>query len=200
MQDFATSHRVNYILNQIRSVLIGWNVQQTVHSPVTALQTLSLLTSTCISISIYPLDDPPNSYNMITQCGIISTKTTGGDAFCTDLPERAMNNLHDDVLKPVISSSTLITYRNIYCAKCNDEDKIDIAPFNDITLQCTVMILSFRTDIPGQTVQTQIRLLLIRVYTVCHSVCWTHYSMVEPHSSNFRVITTNILVVRNWVV
>ena len=29
------------------------------------------------------------------------------------------------------------------------------------------MILSFRTDMPGQTVQTQIRLLLIRVYTVC---------------------------------
>ena len=60
------------------------------------------------------------------------------------------------------------------------------------------MILSFRTDIPGQTVQTQIRLLLIRVYTVCHSFCivWTHYSMIEPHSSNFRVITTNILDVR----
>ena len=39
---------------------------------------------------------------------------------------------------------------------------------------------------------------LIRVYTVCHSICiiWTHYSMVEPHSSNFRVITTNILGVR----
>ena len=33
---------------------------------------------------------------------------------------------------------------------------------------------------------------LIRVYTVCLSLCiiWTHYSMVEPHSSNFRVITT----------
>ena len=30
------------------------------------------------------------------------------------------------------------------------------------------------------------------IYTVCHSVCivWTHYSMVEPHSSNFRMITT----------
>ena len=55
------------------------------------------------------------------------------------------------------------------------------------------MILSFRKDIPGQTVQTQ-----IRVYTVCHSICivWTHYSMVEPHSSNFRVITTNVLGVR----
>ena len=37
-----------------------------------------------------------------------------------------------------------------------------------------------------------------RVYTVCHSVCivWTHYSMVEPHSSNFRVITINVLGVR----
>ena len=39
---------------------------------------------------------------------------------------------------------------------------------------------------------------LIRIYTVCHSVCivWTHYSMVEPHSSNYRVITTNVLGVR----
>ena len=57
---------------------------------------------------------------------------------------------------------------------------------------CTVMILSFRTDMTGQTVQAQIRSSLIRVYTVCHSVCivWTHYSIEEPHSSNFRVITT----------
>ena len=38
----------------------------------------------------------------------------------------------------------------------------------------------------------------VRVYTVCHYVCivWTHCSMVEPHSSNSRVITTNILSVR----
>ena len=65
-----------------------------------------------------------------------------------------------------------------------------------VHLQHTVMILSFRTDKPGQTVQTQLRRSLIRVYTVCHSVCiiWTHYSMVEPHSSNFRVITTNFWV------
>ena len=62
----------------------------------------------------------------------------------------------------------------------------------------TVIFLSFRTDRSGQTVQTQIRLLLIRVYTVCHSVCivWTHSSMVEPPSSNFRVITTNFWGVR----
>ena len=63
----------------------------------------------------------------------------------------------------------------------------------------TVMILNFWADMPRQTVQTQIRLLLlIKVYSVCHSVCivWTHYSMVESHCSNFRVITTNILGVR----
>ena len=47
---------------------------------------------------------------------------------------------------------------------------------------------------PGQTVSR-----LFRVYTVCHSACivWTHYTIVEPHSSNFRVITTNCL---GWVV
>ena len=38
----------------------------------------------------------------------------------------------------------------------------------------------------------------IRVYTVCHSACivWTHYSMAEPHCSNFRVIITNFWGVR----
>ena len=68
----------------------------------------------------------------------------------------------------------------------------------NLTLIITVMILSFQTDMPGQTVQTQIRSSLIRVYTVCHSVyiIWTHYSMVEPHSSNFRVITTIFVGVR----
>ena len=37
-----------------------------------------------------------------------------------------------------------------------------------------------------------------RVYTVCHSVyiVWIHYSMVEPHSSNFRVIKTSVLGVQ----
>ena len=37
---------------------------------------------------------------------------------------------------------------------------------------------------PNQTTRSS----LIRIYTVCHSVCifWTHYSMVEPHSSNIR--------------
>ena len=64
------------------------------------------------------------------------------------------------------------------------------------------MILSFRTDRSEQTVQTQIRLLLeeqsdqglhclpFRLHRL------DSHSMVEPHSSNFRVITTNVLGVR----
>ena len=28
------------------------------------------------------------------------------------------------------------------------------------------------------------------------ALVWTHFSMVEPHSSNFSVITTNVLGVR----
>ena len=55
--------------------------------------------------------------------------------------------------------------------------------------QCTVIFLSFRTDMPGQTVQTQ-------VYTVCNSLCifWMHYSKEKPPCSTFRVITANFRV------
>ena len=55
----------------------------------------------------------------------------------------------------------------------------------------TVIFLSF-----GQRVQTQIRLLLIRVYTVCNSRCifWMHYSKEKPSCSTFRVITANFRV------
>ena len=54
----------------------------------------------------------------------------------------------------------------------------------------TILILSIQIK-SGQIVYTQIRLLfrsrLIRIYTVCHSVCifWT-YCMVKPLRSNFR--------------
>ena len=66
---------------------------------------------------------------------------------------------------------------------------------------CTIIILSFWTERSGQTVQTQIRLLLkgsslIRVYTVCNSLCifWLHYSKEKPSCSTFRVITANFRV------
>ena len=63
------------------------------------------------------------------------------------------------------------------------------------------MILRFRTGSLSKQCRPRSdcsRSSLIRVYTVCHSTCivWTHYSMVEPHRSNFRVITTNVLGVR----
>ena len=58
---------------------------------------------------------------------------------------------------------------------------------SQVWVNSTVMILSFRTGRSGQTVQTQIRLLLIRVYTVCNSSCifWMHYSTVKPSCLNF---------------
>ena len=57
----------------------------------------------------------------------------------------------------------------------------------------TVMIPSFRTDRPGQTVQTQIRLLL---GLHCLPFRLHHLDSLLYGSSNFRVITTNVLGVR----
>ena len=64
---------------------------------------------------------------------------------------------------------------------------------------CVVFNVPYFSYVFGQTgLGKQRRNSLIKVYTVCNSICivWTHYSMVEPHSLNFRVITTNILGVR----
>ena len=58
------------------------------------------------------------------------------------------------------------------------------------------MILSFRTDRPGQTVQTQIRLLLEEQSDQGLHCLPFHLHHLDPHSSNFRLITTNILGVR----
>ena len=77
-----------------------------------------------------------------------------------------------------------------------------VFPIRNVEKLTIAMILSFRTDRSEQTVQTQIRLLLenrlIRVYTVCHSICsfWTHYSVLRSPCLNFMVITANLVVVR----
>ena len=89
----------------------------------------------CISTTIYPLkvDYSSYTYNMITQCGIFSSKDsnmrTDIEALCTELPERTMNNLHADVFRPVIGNDSLITYRNVHCARCNNEEDTDIVLF-----------------------------------------------------------------------
>ena len=56
---------------------------------------------------------------------------------------------------------------------------------NGKSLMCTIMFLSFWTDRSGQTVQTQTRLHLIRVYTVglALGIIWT-YHPIENHCSN----------------
>ena len=52
----------------------------------------------------------------------------------------------------------------------------------------TVMFLSFRTAMSGQTVQTQSS--LICTFVVCNSYCifWMHYSEEKPSCSTFREI------------
>ena len=66
-----------------------------------------------------------------------------------------------------------------------------------------VMILSFRTGRSGQTVQTQIRLLLGAVWSASTlfeipSIFWSHYSTLKPPCSNVRVITANFSSVWNF--
>ena len=95
----------------------------------------------CISTTIYPLKvgNTTYSYNMITQCGIFSLNNadlkTDADALCTNVPERPMDNLHNDVFRPVIASESLITYRNANCARCNNEDDIDLVSF-ELQVEC----------------------------------------------------------------
>ena len=68
----------------------------------------------------------------------------------------------------------------------------------------TAVIQNFLTGRSWQTVQTQIPGQtaplgsLIRVYTVCHTICifWMHYSMVKPSCSNFRMIKPHFSGVR----
>ena len=66
------------------------------------------------------------------------------------------------------------------------------------------MILSFRTDTPGQTVQSQISSSRGAVWSgstlfaILSASFGLNYSMVEPHRSNFRVITMNFLGVRTF--
>ena len=95
----------------------------------------------CISNTIYPLNvvNSTYSYNMITQCGIFSLNNadlkTDTDALCINVPERNMDNLHDDVFRSVIARNSLITCRNAHCARCNHEDDIDLVSFG-LQVEC----------------------------------------------------------------
>ena len=99
--------------------------------------TFAYIDVSCISSSIYPLKVgfSSNWYTMITQCGIFSTNTERKTDDCTGLPERTINNLHDDIFRPVITRGSQITYRNVQCARCNGEEDADIVPF-ELKVEC----------------------------------------------------------------
>ena len=62
------------------------------------------------------------------------------------------------------------------------ENDLDLDGYGLFIFICnTVIFLSFRTDRSGTTVQTQ-KSSLIRVYTVCNSLCifWMHYFKEKP--------------------
>ena len=73
--------------------------------------------------------------------------------------------------------------------------------YNTITIAFIyIIILNFWTDMLGQIVQTQIRLLLqnqhdqgLQFSTICYSICicLEHYCMISFLYSNFRVTTAN---------
>ena len=72
-------------------------------------------------------------------------------------------------------------------------------------VKITVMIQNFRTDRSRQTVQTQIRSSLIRIFTVCYSICifLKKHNKLWSVFSNFRQITSKfsgVLKLRNFTV
>ena len=71
---------------------------------------------------------------------------------------------------------------------------------NNEIFKHSIMILSFLIDRSMQKTQIRLWRCLIRVYTVCHSVCifWMHYSMVKPPCSNFRGIKANVLSIQTF--
>ena len=81
----------------------------------------------------------------------------------------------------------------------NAQKKIGLDENITLPATGTVMILSFQTDMPGQTVQTQIRLLLVWSGSTLFQFP-LHLSdalrYVKPPCSNSRLITANFLGVR----
>ena len=154
------------------------------------------------SLSIPLLKLPLVPHSLCMQSAKTKTKLSSGT---TGLPKPSLSTyatntfLHGKIPKP---SNRLMCFHSFW----NEHDSslwFDTSWLTHPGLwaqNCsTVIILCFRGDGPGQTVQTQIWSILIRVYTVCNFVCIfkKHYSMIKPRCSNFRVITANFLDV--WI-
>ena len=97
------------------------------------------------------------------------------------------------ILVGFVMRRLILTYLHVFIFECCSDS------FILKNQSSTVMILRFWTNRPGQTVQTQIRLLLEEQSDqglhCCNSSCiFWHYSKVKPSCLTFRVITANFQV------
>ena len=80
----------------------------------------------CVATTIYPpgIELQGYRYRLIATCGEISKHGSTVNSMCTDLPRIELSNVFDDTFRPVISSVSLVTYRNRYCAACNNDNEL----------------------------------------------------------------------------
>ena len=139
---------------------------------------------------------------MLIAEGVAGPEKGGGSSAAANATAAASGGQPDSAIEHSDYRAKLAQIRQIYHTELEKYEQV-----KETLSWCgeaTVMILSFRTDPPGQTVQTH----QIRVYTVCNSVCtfWMkkmHYTMVKPFCSNFRVITakfSGIQIIRIFMV
>ena len=74
----------------------------------------------CVTTDIFPIGRESNMYKMITGCGVGSVRSSARVRLCESLTQISSSNYYD-LFRPVISAASNLTYRNRYCAACNDE-------------------------------------------------------------------------------
>ena len=89
----------------------------------------------CVNTTIYSFatDAMLTRYRMIAECGVVSKQGAKINKMCMELPEIDSSNMFDDFFRPVISSVSLVTYRNRYCAACNNDN--ELVPF-EVNVDC----------------------------------------------------------------
>ena len=90
----------------------------------------------CVPTKVFPIDvDAINvfSYRMISGCRHRSTRTSSRERLCKSSTQISSSNYFHDIFRPVMSTATNLTYRNRYCAACNDE--MDYVSY-DLKIDC----------------------------------------------------------------
>ena len=92
-----------------------------------------------------------------------------------------------------------LTAKKLHWLQCfEDEKKCE----NFIITKTSLSFWANMTGALGNECRPRSNCSLIRIYTVCHSACifWTHYCMLKPYFSNFRIITLIFSGVRFFLV